>query len=420
MRPTQNGELRNELEFSVPLELLPGKHNIVIKAINQSDSAVTDHRQIFIDMVYPSISFAPLSDPSLRLNDANDFLKMVVDDDLELRSVFVNGIEVKNTRGGTRFTYCLPLTSSVVTVRAEDMSGNVSKFSSSTSDLLKLQVSHREYNPTLLYAAAKEISLPSRVTDVIRPELRLYPPIPSRHVVNGNRFVLDFEAVDAGGIQKIELQLNNHMEKVDFKSEPVLQLRRPSKINLVEGENRLRLSVWDAKENKQQHEYTIVSQPAADSRCDIRLGVKIIPPTLNRIRAREQARAANNRRMPKNLNVFGWFTHSLINQFPPRLLIFNREPIALKAIQEERWFARFAEGYERLCSGQQEVDWVFTGYYTPWSGKDNWDLTITVIDRRSGQRVMIQNMHFTGFDQQEIKTRMHWLGQKFPTGSSYS
>ncbi len=409
-----DGELRTKFNLNEPLELPTGKHEIIVKVTNQADLTAEQRMCVIIDLEYPVVRFLPAAVAGKYSSDGNEKLQLKVGDEMGLKSITINGTVASIKPGDITYTQTLPLTEQEVTLEASDQAGNVTRLTLPTSELLELSSLHRQHNPFLLYASSDRVKIKRARPDTTLPVLRLYPPIPRRHKINGVNFVLDFEAIDPGGLRQINVRLNDETKKLYFNSNPVLHVRKPESFNLLEGENYLRMTIWDHRNNQRQHDYTIVSQPAADTRTDIRPGINIIPPNLNLIRANDQECPANDRRMPENFNVFGWFTHGIINQFPPRLLVLNREPQALKAIREEQWYGKFAKQYERLSlNRKQDVDWIFTGYYTPWSGKDNWDLTIEVTDRRSNEIVMIQNMHFTGYDPQEIKTRMRWLGQKF-------
>ncbi len=401
------------------------------------NSEVWEH-DLFVDLQGPTISFAP------SVSDPKSYIRMIVMDNFGIASVIVNGKEVKIDTSKKMFSSEIPAGGedgeaalSVLSVLATDPAGNRTELKSPLRELLKASLQSRKHYPDtqqassgsnlilafneslnanirfdpdvrsdvqsdVRYDFAMAPQLPKKQADTLPPRLRMFPDIDEKTVVTTDLYVLDLEVSDSGYLDSVEFRINGATETRSLRDLKLIKHRFTQTFELQPGANALEVIVRDHAGNKKVKTFAIEQKLDAIWREDLRITAQVIPPDKSAV-----ARLAE-------VDIYSSLLQALLGN-PKRLNIVERDPETMQRLLMELKLSesRLADQVRAVKTGKlRQSDWILQGHLTEWSGEDNWDIVVNIVDVATSKYLVTTDIHFTEFSLEHIEFQLQGLVDK--------
>ena len=431
-----------DLQQKVYLPL--GKQKISIKVLDLAGNKAAWSREAVVDVTGPAISFSPVAD------DPENSVRIVIIDNFALHSVIIEGKAIEIPKQQKVYEHRLLLKPHrKIKIQSLDKAKNRTILESNTGDLLKASIQTRKHYPDtrLVSAWVEPENLPTRLSgtgviqetksdrlkpvnaiadfqivstppippklvDTMSPRLKIYPAVKEQIMVTTELYVLDAEVIDSGYIDSVTFALNNKREARRLREFQIIKHRFTQTLELEPGENHLKIIARDRAGNEKTKEFIIKRKIEVQWREDLRITAQVLPPGKAGYRSLE------------TIDLYSMFLQALLRT-PRRLNIVERNPEIMKRLLMELKLeeSKLGDQLRAVKIGKlTPSDWLLQGYVTQWSGKENWDLVINVVDVATSEYVLTTDIHFTGINIDDIRFQLIGLvgklNQQLPTLSS--
>lgn len=385
--------------FTMDVQLHPGSQKIRILAEDLAGKRSEWVTEVISDVQAPRIDLSPSS-------SSPDECLLTVDDDLELSFLSVNGIvhPVPPASRRIRIDIATEGLAGDLVVKAKDTAGNPSALQVPIADLqASLDECDRFFSGIRLAAASWEFSaVPPHSTDSIGPQIRLFPEIGEEIIVTSSSYLFDMLLHDKGGLASLEIEANGETANRCTVEPGVMMTRSAIRIALNEGVNEVKVTAKDRHGNGTQRNCRIVRRMDCLWRHELRMGAVLMPIDLQ-----------------DTTFLVPWGPRqTLLKELllsPRRLRMVDRDADT----REQTLIERLLNHQAISTTSQVEnirpmvkAEWILQAYTTRWSGRENWDMVVNVIDTDSGEIILTTDIHAIGTEQTVLATAMQALADK--------
>ena len=421
-----------------------GKQRISIKAFDLAGNQREWYRDVIVDLKGPSLSFSPSPE------DPENLVKIIIIDDVALDSVTIDGKTINVPKQKQIYEHRLNLKPNrKIKIEAIDGGKNRTILESNTGNLLKASIQSQKHHPdrrlasasieaenltarfpktktrknwksdlhstfstTTNFDLASANPVPQKIPDTMPPRLRVYPSVINRTMVTTEFYVLDVEVMDSGYIDSVTFTLNNQHETRQLRDYKFVKHRFTQTLELQPHENKLKVTARDWAGDEKEIEFIIERKMDFTWREDLRITAQVLPPDKSKLESL------------RTMDLYSMFLQALLRT-PRRLNIVERNSEAMKRLMMELKLSesQLADQLRAVKTGKlTPSDWLLQGYISQWSGNENWDFVINLVDVTSSEYVLTTDIHFTGFSLDHIEFQLsalvEKLNQQLPTLSA--
>lgn len=402
-------------DTSVPIDhrlwLGPGEHTVRVEAEDLAGGRSRWETRLTVDTQGPRVSVSPAGDA------ARPQASLWLEDDVALAALSVDGVPQPLPPATRTFEALLPLPASGhLRIEATDTAGNRTELDAEGESLRQaLLLPPWRDAPCLLAAGG---SLPGHAladggpglvrtrgaapADHTQPEIRLFPEVTTEVTVTTEWYVVDVLAGDAGGLAAVAVTTNGGAaSRLPLPRSPALA-RCAQRVDLRPGWNRLDVEATDRAGNRAVRTLRVERRLNALWREDLRMAAAVLTPDLTAVPPLAKT------------DLLMVLTSELLRH-PRRLCLVERRASLLGPFSREWQLADGNLADESVGTRPAAVkpaEWLLQGYASAWSGRDNWDVVVNVVDVASGQIILTTDVHGVGYTDGIIRFEMAGLVEK--------
>ena len=425
------------------LSLPQGAHRLVITALDLAGRSGTWEKEIFIDWDSPAVSISPSA------NNPQQEVTINVTDNQTIGSLTINGKRIKPAENQPIHREIIPVQPNrEIKIEAIDPAGNKTLLETSTNALIKASInSHKQhqdnrqvnrtfdsradnqYSQTLTsdYPIAFNPFSSEQNTDTLKPTIRL-PAVSNEEItVTTEDYILDIAVEDNGLLESVAIVIKKSYNTEELRQLKCNKYRRNYRLPLQPEPaiNTILVQATDWQGNTQTKRLNVIRKSPAQFRHSLRmtLATLTLPPNEKQIEQVTTAgivmfltkifdgRLKRLQKMDVGLLLQNHFAKST----PKRFQLVERNPESMQQFLLEQKIVHSSLADYRLAikTGKMlPAEWLLQAHIFLWSGKDNWELIAKIIDAQTGEILLINDMHFEGFNHDEVTSSMEKLTDK--------
>jgi len=238
--------------------------------------------------------------------------------------------------------------------------------------------------------------------DTLPPGLEVSPAVDGPISVTGRTYVLDVEVVDQGGVAAITFGLNGAQETRVFEPPAAVLRRLTHSVHLRPGPNEITVSARDVAGNVRRQTLSVRLAPDPAWRSHLRAGAHVMPtfrpgPTASPL-----------------VDLYPPLLAALAKD-PARLTMLERDPDVMRAIFRELGISgsSLADARTAVKAGKiAAAEYILVCRGTVWSGPDNYDLFLELVDSATSEVVLTADTHFTSTAEDHVERQLGCLAAK--------
>jgi hypothetical protein len=240
--------------------------------------------------------------------------------------------------------------------------------------------------------------------DTQEPVVELLPSVNGPITVTGEIYVLDLSIRDAGGVVAVTYTANGKQES-PVLDPPVASLRRLThSVQLQPGPNEISVAARDRAGNTRTLALRIRLEPNPAWRHDLRATAQLLPnfrpaatagPTVDLYPLLLAALAPGGNR--------------------DRLNLVERDPEVMRRVFLQLGLSgsSLADARAAIAEGKLKTsEYILVCRGTVWSGQDNFDLLVQVVDTATSEVLITPDVHFTSIDRDYVRDQLECLVAK--------
>lgn len=388
--PCVFGQAKQSMPFSSILTPESGTFELVVKAVDLLGVETVVEKTLFVDYEGPMISLVREDEGTMRI---------VFEDSSPIETLTVNE-QTYNPYNQKEFSVEIDTADAVgLEIEARDRAGNQSLLSLSQQNLMEFSHSFKKSSCMLASTAVHDAEL----ADTAGPNIQMYPLVSgdARIVVTSDTYLLDLLTMDSAGLKSLLVKVNEKELLEESFHNRVGLSRRTCKVPLLPGLNDIFILAVDVNNNSREQSIRVKYLQNALWREDLRMVTSVGSP-----------RIGFSAKL-KCMRLEHLLTRRLL-EYPRRLNIVERDAEVLEALLREHQLSRseIAASGMNLRGRIKNPEWTVQSYATQWSGKDNWDFVLNIIDLETGKIVLTTDIHCTSFERSHIAGKMAILSKK--------